>query len=333
MRIARWMLLAASTAGLMATAHPAGASCSLDSIEGSVTTDLTLLGQGLGAPLPGVRSHGHAAAVSYFTGNIDYNCFLYLFTGITDLTTHQALGQSSAREYGQVDITFAALATPGDCYEGDAAFGLSSSVLVYVTAPTVCSPVRDKPQPPDQNCPIVLDLDGNGYHLGDVAHAVSFDLDADGTPEELAWTRGGTGDALLARDLDGNGVIDDGRELFGWATRLADGSNAVVGYRALAELDTPAQGGNGDGVVDARDAGFADLLAWVDANHDGISQPGELVPLRETAVVALRYAYTETHRRDGSGNLLRYRSSAWVRRAGSSPRLEATFDVIFAERE
>lgn len=41
---------------------------------------------------------------------------------------------------------------------------------------------------------------------------------------------------LLARDLDGNGVIDSGLEFFGDNTQLANGQTAAHGFAALAEV-------------------------------------------------------------------------------------------------
>ena len=59
----------------------------------------------------------------------------------------------------------------------------------------------------------------------------------------------------LALDRNGNGLIDDGRELFGSMTELPDGRRAPNGFAALAALDD-----DGDGRITARDAAFARLL-------------------------------------------------------------------------
>jgi hypothetical protein len=61
-------------------------------------------------------------------------------------------------------------------------------------------------------------------------------------------------DGFLARDLNGNGLIDSGAELFGAATTLSNGTKAADGFAALADLDL-----NHDGVVNASDAAFSQL--------------------------------------------------------------------------
>ncbi|HEV8580553.1 MAG TPA: hypothetical protein VGX68_15915 [Thermoanaerobaculia bacterium] len=188
-----------------------------------------------------------------------------------------------------------------------------------------------KPDPPEENCPILLDLKQDGFHLSGPDPAVSFDINADGNPDQIAWTKAGEDDAFLCLDRNGNGVIDDGRELFGYSTPLLSGEPAQVGYRALADLDRSELGGNNDGRVDASDNGFSGLCAWVDTNRDGISQPGEIHALAEVGVVALDYDYRTTGIRDSFGNLFRYASSAMMRARSGAVRPWRTYDVIFSE--
>jgi len=128
--------------------------------------------------------------------------------------------------------------------------------------------------------PIVLDLNGDGIQTLSIANGVQFDLGATGTKVNTGWVAGG--DGLLALDRNHDGIINDGSELFGSGTTLANGQKAADGYAAMAELDT-----NGDGVINAKDSAFADLRVWVDGNADGVSQTDELKSLTDLGITKL----------------------------------------------
>jgi hypothetical protein len=128
--------------------------------------------------------------------------------------------------------------------------------------------------------PLVLDLNGDGISTLNASAGVSFDLAATGTKVNAGWIGGG--DGLLVQDVNGDGVINDGSELFGVGTTLANGSKATNGYEALGQLDS-----NGDGVIDAKDSSFSSLQVWVDGNADGISQADELKSLASLNITKL----------------------------------------------
>ena len=102
---------------------------------------------------------------------------------------------------------------------------------------------------------------------------------------------------MLVRDLDGNGTIDTGRELFGSETLLANGTKATNGFSALAELDT-----NLDGKISSVDEAFSTLRVWKDIDGDGRSAEGELFTLADAGVQSIDVGYTASSAVDANGN-------------------------------
>jgi len=163
------------------------------------------------------------------------------------------------------------------------------------------------------NSPIIIDTTGSGFRLTSAKDGVVFDISGIGHPIQIAWTAPGSGNAFLALDRNHDGKIDNGRELFGNYTAQppcpGGGTACRNGFRALAEFDRPENGGNGDGIIDDRDAIFPHLLLWIDENHDGISQPNELHTLPELGVYSLSLQYKEGWLQDQFGNLFHYKGA------------------------
>jgi hypothetical protein len=130
--------------------------------------------------------------------------------------------------------------------------------------------------------PPALSLDGAPVTL--TPATLSFDLDADGTAENVSFVAPGS--AWLALDRNRNGAVDDGSELFG--------PRSGGGFADLASLD-----GDGNGWIDEGDAEFANLRLW-ERSADGEDRLRSLTEAGVGAISLARVATPFSQR--GAGN-------------------------------
>jgi len=128
--------------------------------------------------------------------------------------------------------------------------------------------------------PLLVDLDSDGFELSALHEGVNFDIWGYGRAQAVAWVE--ADDGLLAIDRNGNGLVDDGSELFG----DMDGE-VSDGFADLARLDRAVAGGDGDGLMDSDDAAFERLVIWRDLDQSGTCEAGEVTPVAELGVTEI----------------------------------------------
>lgn len=145
---------------------------------------------------------------------------------------------------------------------------------------------------PNFSSPLVLDLNGNNITSESLYdNQIHFDLDGDNFKERVGWVE--KSDGLLTIDLNQNGIVDNGGELFGNYTKDKDGINHENGFQALADYDN-----NSDSKIDIKDEAFQSLNVWVDADQDGVTDAGELKSLDELNIKSINLNATETGTRE-----------------------------------
>lgn len=132
--------------------------------------------------------------------------------------------------------------------------------------------------------PLVINFGGTAAQLSQTTF--KFDLDADGTADNMRFVAPGSG--FIALDHNGDGRINDGHELFG--------ALSGNGFADLAKYDD-----DGNGWIDEGDAVFDRLLVWT-RDGDGNDR---LQGLLRHGVGALYLGNTDTpFALKGSGNAL-----------------------------
>jgi hypothetical protein len=129
--------------------------------------------------------------------------------------------------------------------------------------------------------PIALDLDGGGVEYLSREAGVVFTDQVTGEAVNTAWVAGD--DGLLVVDANNSGTVDEAREYV--FTEWSE--TAGTDMEAVAEVfDT-----NQNQMLDAGDEAWSQFAVWQDANSDGITDAGELVPLDDLGVESIALTY------------------------------------------
>ena len=149
-----------------------------------------------------------------------------------------------------------------------------------------------------------MDLDGDGIETvaPSSTNPILFDHDGDGIKTGTGWIK--ADDGFLVMDRNGNGVINNGTELFGDSTPYDPSSNIynptgklADGFAALQQEDT-----NHDGKVNNADARWSQLRVWRDLNQDGVSQANELFTLSSLGITSFTVGKTANSQTLADGN-------------------------------
>ncbi len=174
--------------------------------------------------------------------------------------------------------------------------------------------------------PVIVSLEDSHYELTDTRSGVEFDLNGDGEAEQIPWT-GGKDDAFLVLDRNGNGSIDDGRELFSHISPQQP-SRTPNGFLALKMFDDPLNGGNDDGKINESDEIYGSLQLWLDTDRDGSTDAGELVSLSSVGLAEIELDYTDDLAHDDEhGNTFRYSAPAHFADGRSVPVWVVFFNI------
>ncbi len=163
--------------------------------------------------------------------------------------------------------------------------------------------------------PLVLDLDADGIELVSLENSLlHWDIDEDGFAEHTGWVA--ADDGMLAIDLNSDGMVTDHTELFGSITE--------DGFTALSVYDT-----NTDGVIDASDSQFGDLLVWQDVNQNAISEASELYTLADLDIVSIDLNASTPYELYIEGHNISHVSSYTVDDGVSGPQTLEIVDAWF----
>ncbi len=145
------------------------------------------------------------------------------------------------------------------------------------------------------------------------------EMSKDGNLDSTPWAA--PGDAFLALDRNGDGVINDLSEI----SFVYDLRGAQTDMEGLRAYDS-----NADGLINPSDERFADFIVWNDQNSDGISQESEMQSLAEAAISSINLELQPSENEVAAPDVLLYNTATFTREDGSRGEV-ADVGFIFHE--
>ncbi|HGH5980867.1 TPA: calcium-binding protein, partial [Kluyvera georgiana] len=142
--------------------------------------------------------------------------------------------------------------------------------------------------------PIIIDLDNDGVETISKNNDIYFDHDGNGFSENTGWVS--PDDGLLVYDINKDGKIDTGQELWGNNT-ITNGNYAPNGFVALKKWDT-----DNNNKIDYDDSIWDDLKIWQDSNSNAVVDEGELKGLSYFNISSISLKYKTSTAKDANGN-------------------------------
>ncbi|PUE05953.1 hypothetical protein B9Z51_17015 [Limnohabitans sp. T6-5] len=130
----------------------------------------------------------------------------------------------------------------------------------------------------DSVAPVVLDMNRDGI----LSYSqVQMDVNGDGLLDQTAWAA--PQDGVLVWDKYADAMVHDHSQFAfsQYAGLLGTGATDLQGLAAAFDS-------NGDGQLNLQDAHFAEMAVWQDANHNGVSDSGEVRHLLDVGIVSLQ---------------------------------------------
>ena len=140
--------------------------------------------------------------------------------------------------------------------------------------------------------PLIINVGNDVTNISD--QSFYFDLDADGTEDKISSL--GSGSGFLSYDKNGDGIINDGSELFG--------TKSGNGFKDLSQYDS-----DNNGWIDENDEIYDKLSVWT-RNDDGTDS---LLSLKEADVGAIYLGSADTQYSNLNSNFV---MNAMMRKSG-----------------